>query len=256
MPDRRLRILAVGAHPADCVERAGGTLAKHAARGDETMIVAQTTGTVSHAFDKFPETGEDKLAIKPDLDQRKREELRDAAAALGVHRQVVLNYAESPMFFDLSHYVEMVEILRDYRPDILLCPHPVEVARHDHMDSGRFTIRAMDYCRAGGFPSALAPYEVPRLFMYYYEDFRTNALMGAPRQAPEVVVDVSEVHDRKRAAMLIFGRTQAKTGEDYPARMDRFFAAGDGSVGYHNGFPYGERFNRWQPQRVPYLPLD
>jgi hypothetical protein len=56
--------------------------------------------------------------------------------------------------------------------------------------------------------------------------------------------------------MLIFGRTQTKKGEDYPARLDQFFAAGDGGVGYNNGFAYGERFNRWHPQRVPYLPID
>lgn len=252
----QLRILAVGAHPADPVERAGGTLAKHVARGDDAMLVAQTTGTVTHAFDLFPATGLEKLAIKPELDERKREELRDAAAALGVQNQVVLNFPESPMLFDLSRYIEMVEILRDYRPDVLLTPHPLEVGRHDHMDSGRFTIAAMDYCRAEGFPSPLAPYTVPRLFMYYYEDYRTGQLMGGARHSAEVVVDISDVIERKRQAMLVFGRTQARRNEDYPARMDRFFASGDGSVGYNNGFAYGERFNRWHPQRVPYLPID
>ena len=252
----QMRILAVGAHPADPVERAGGTLAKHAARGDDTMMVSHTTGTVTHAFDLFPATGEDKLAIKPELDQRKRDELRDAAAALGVQKQVVLGFSESPMLLELSHYVAMVEILRDYRPDVLLCPHPIEGGRHDHMDSGRFTIAAMDYSRADGFPSPLAPYTVPRLFMYYYEDYRTNQLMGAARHSAELVVDISEVIERKRAAMLIFGRTQTRRGEDYAARMDRFFASGDGSVGYNNGFAYGERFNRWHPQRTPYLPID
>ena len=252
----QLRILAVGAHPADPVERAGGTLAKHAERGDDTMMVSHTTGTVTHAFNLFPATGEDKLAIKPELDQRKRDELRDAAAVLGVSKQTVLGFSESPMLFDLSHYVTMVEILRDFRPDILLCPHPIEVGRHDHMDSGRFTIAAMDYARADGFPSPLTPHTVPRLFMYYYEDYRTEQLTGAARHSPEVVVDISAVIGKKRDAMLIFGRTQTRKGEDYPARLDAFFAAGDGSVGYHHGFAYGERFNRWHPQRVPYLPID
>ena len=256
MNDRALRILAVGAHPADPVERAGGTLAKHAARGDDTMTLSHTTGVVTHAFNIFPATGEDKLKDAPEVGERKRTEAREAARLLGLGNAVVLDWPESPMLFDLSRYVEMVEILRDFRPDVLLCPHPVEVGRHDHMDSGRFTIAAMDYARADGFPSPLAPWTVPHLFMYYYEDFRTNQLMGTPRQSAEVVVDITAVIDRKRAAMLVFGGTQTKRGEDYPARLDRFFASGDGAVGYNNGFGYAERFNRWHPHRVGYLPLE
>jgi LmbE family N-acetylglucosaminyl deacetylase len=254
--DRALRILAVGAHPADPVERAGGTLAKHAARGDDTMTLSHTTGIVTHAFNIFPATGDDKLAARDEVAARKRDEAHEAARLLGVATSEVLDWPESPMLFELSHYVTMVEILRDFRPDVLLCPHPVEVGRHDHMDSGRFTIAAMDYSRADGFPSPLAPWTVPQLYMYYYEDFRTNQLMGAARQAAEVVVDISAVIDRKRAAMLVFGGTQTKKGEDYPARLDRFFASGDASVGYNNGFDYAERFNRWHPQRVQYLSLD
>jgi hypothetical protein len=80
--------------------------------------------------------------------------------------------------------------------------------------------------------------------------------MGAARHSPEVVVDISEVIDRKRAAMLAFAGTQSRKGEDYAARMDRFFASGDGSAGYNNGFGYAERFNRWHPQRVQYLPSE
>ena len=55
------RIMAVGAHPQDPFERAGGTVLKHMERGDEAMFVSLTTGVVTHAFNVFPETGEDKL---------------------------------------------------------------------------------------------------------------------------------------------------------------------------------------------------
>ena len=40
-----LRIMAFGAHPPDIIFHAGGTLAKHAARGDEVMAVSLTDGT-------------------------------------------------------------------------------------------------------------------------------------------------------------------------------------------------------------------
>jgi N-acetylglucosamine malate deacetylase 1 len=251
-----LRLMAVGAHPADPVERAGGTIAKHVLRGDVAMLVSHTAGTVTHAFDSFPATGADKLADLASVTAAKHAELQTAAGILGVQDARVLDFPESPMLLDLGHYLTMVELIREFRPDVVLCAHPTEVGRHDHMDSGRFTIAAVDYARAEGFPSSLAPHAVPHLFMSYYEDYRTEQLTGSPRHSPEVVIDTSAVIDRKRAAMLAFAGTQARPGEDYAARLDRFFAAVDGSAGYANGFGYAERFNRWNPQRVQYLPLD
>ena len=35
MASRPLRILMIGAHPSDCFDQAGGTLAHHAAAGDQ-----------------------------------------------------------------------------------------------------------------------------------------------------------------------------------------------------------------------------
>jgi LmbE family N-acetylglucosaminyl deacetylase len=247
--------MAVGAHPADPIERAGGTVAKHLARGDEVMLVSHTYGVVTHAFNTFPLTGEDKLKDIDRVKRLKEEEFRRAAALLGVTECCVLDFPESPMLFDLSHYQAMVDLLRSFRPDAVLSPHPVEVGRHDHMDSGRFTIAAVDYCRAEGFPSGLAPHTVPHIFMYYYEDFRTEQLMGSPRHSPEVIVDTTQEFDKKRAAMLAFAGTQTRAGEDLPGRLDRFFASVDGSAGYANGFGYAERFTRWNPERVGYLPL-
>ena len=75
------------------------------------------------------------------------------------------------------------------------------------------------------------------------------------RHSPEVIVDITEALPRKREAMLRFRGTQARQGEDYPARLDRFFASVDGAAGYVNGFGYAERFTRWHPERVQLLPL-
>lgn len=248
--------MAVGAHPADPVERAGGTIAKHVMRGDQAILVSHTSGAVTHAFNIFPATGDYKLRDLASVTAAKHAELSRAGEILGVQEARVLDFPESPMLLDMSHHVIMVELIRSFRPDVVLCAHPTEVGRHDHMDSGRFTIAAVDYARAEGFPSPLAPHTVPHLFMSYYEDFRTEQLTGTARHSPEIVVDITAVIELKRAAMLAFAGTQTREGEDFAGRMDRFFASVDGSAGYANGFGYAERFNRWNPQRVQYLPLD
>ncbi|MBH05365.1 MAG: hypothetical protein CMJ20_03505 [Phycisphaeraceae bacterium] len=45
-----MRVLHVGAHPADAFDHAGGTLANHVERGDEVTIVTLTHGVQSHAW--------------------------------------------------------------------------------------------------------------------------------------------------------------------------------------------------------------
>lgn len=250
-----VRLMVVGAHPQDPVERAGGTVMKHLARGDEAMLVSLTTGVVTHAFNVFPATGADKLRDLERIKGLKREEFDRATGILGVTDHRIYDFAESPMLFGLAEYTTVVELIREFRPDVVLCPHPVEVGRHDHMDAGRSTIAAVDYARAEGFASPLAPHTVPNLFMFYYEDFRAEQLMGTARHSPEIVVDITSVVDRKKQAMLEFGTTQTKAGEDLPKRLDRFFASVDGSAGYNNGFGYAERFTRWNPERVQHLPL-
>ncbi len=259
MATHPVRIMVVGAHPQDPFERAGGTVAKHLARGDQAMIVSLTCGVVTHAFNRFPLTGEDKLRDIEQIKDLKRQEFERAAKVLGVSDWRILDFPESPLLVGMNEHVVMVNLLREFRPDVVLCAHPVEVGRHDHMDSGRFTIAAIDYARAEGFPSPLAPHTVPNLFMFYYEDFRSEQLIGGPRHSPEVIVDISAVIDQKREAMLQFASTQAKAGEDYQQKLDAFMLRVDGAVGYAHGFAgglgYGERFVRWNPERVQYLPL-
>ena len=128
--------------------------------------------------------------------------------------------------------IELVNVIREFRPTAVLCPHPTEFGRQDHMDTGRYAVAAVDYARADGFPSPLAPHTVSDVFMFYYEDFRSEQFMGAPRHSPEIAVDITDVIEKKRAAMAVFAGTQRKAGEDYNKKLDAFFSGVDGGMGY------------------------
>ncbi len=255
MAEKQVKIMVVAAHPQDPFERAGGTVAKHLARGDRAMLVALTNGVVTHAFGVFPPTGEDKLKDIEKVKASKRAEFERGAKALGVTEWEIFDFNESPLIVGLPEYIKLVNVIRTYRPDVVLTSHPVEVGRQDHMDCGRVTLAAVDYARADGFPSPLAPYTVPNVFLFYYPDFRSDQLMAGARHNPEVVVDISAVAEKKKAAMMEFMTTQAKPGEDYTRKINLFMASIDGSVGYNNGCAYAEQFSRWNPERVQYLPL-
>ena len=249
------RIMVIVAHPQDPFERAGGTVAKHLARGDEASMISLTTGVVTHAFNIFPPTGEDKLRDVEKVKELKRLEFEEAARILGLTHWRVFDFPESPMIFGLREYVEVVNVIREFRPTVVLCPHPTEFGRQDHMDTGRYAVAAVDYARADGFPSPLAPHTVSDVFMFYYEDFRSEQFMGVPRHSPEIAVDITDVLDKKRAAMAVFEGTQRKAGEDYAGKLDRFFASVDAGMGYMLGMGYVERFSRLNPEKVKYLPL-
>ena len=154
-----------------------------------------------------------------------------------------------------DEYVAVVDRIRDFRPDVVLCPHPVEVGRQDHMDAGRFAVACVDYVRADGFPSSLAPITVPHVFMFYYPGFNADQLMGTARHQPDVVVDITDVIDRKRAAMAEFEGTQAKAEEDYGAKTDSLLEHVDGHAGYMNGIAYAEQYTRLNRPVHQYLPI-
>jgi LmbE family N-acetylglucosaminyl deacetylase len=255
MADKSVRVMVVGAHPLDPVERAGGVVAKHVERGDEAMLVSLTSGAVTHAFGFFPASGQDKLSDIQKVKDMKRAEFERAANILGIARWRMFDFPESPMLVGQQEYVELVNALREFRPDVVLCPHPTEVGRHDHMDCGRFTVACVDYCRAEGFPSPLAPHTVPNLFMFYYQDFRTEQLTGSPRHAPDVIVDISSTFQKKVAALCEFGTTQTRAGIDFKWECEFGLDRVDGGVGYFHGMQYAEQFVRFNPQRVQYLPL-
>ncbi len=249
------KLMAITAHPQDLVERTGGTFAKHIERGDEVMWVSLTTGVVTHAFNTFPATGDDKLKDIDKVKEMKRQELERAANVLGVQHWHFLDFPENPMILGMEHYKTVIELMRSFRPDIVITQHPVEYGRLDHMDAGEFAIRCVDYVRADGFDSPLAPHTVKEVYFAYYLDYRSDMLMATPRQAPDVIVDITDVIDKKKAAMGEFGTTQAKPGEDYAAKLDKMVASVDGGIGYLHGIGYAEQFSRLNPTTVQHLSI-
>jgi LmbE family N-acetylglucosaminyl deacetylase len=74
----------------------------------------------------------------------------------------ILDFNESPLLVGLPEYITLVNLIREFRPDVLLTSHPFEVGRQDHMDCGRCVIAAVDYAPAAGFLSPLAPHSFLR----------------------------------------------------------------------------------------------
>jgi LmbE family N-acetylglucosaminyl deacetylase len=221
---RPYTLVAFHAHPDDEALLTGGTLARAAAEGHRVVLVVATAG----------EAG---LADQPagvDLGTVRVKELTRSAEALGVHRVVTWDYADSgsaPPFDPAGFAAADVEaaalrlaaVLREERADVLLSYDPAGGYGHpDHVQVHRVGARA---AALAGTPSVLQATvdrdallrvaKVLRRLRRLPEGFSSASLAGAytPRAALTHRVDVRRHALAKRRALAAHV-TQASGGAD------------------------------------------
>lgn len=171
-----LDLLAFGAHPDDVELCCGGWLLLAADRGQRTGVVDLTRGEL--ATNGTPEIRDQEAAAAADaLGLAVRENLRLPDGGL---------LADDPL-----QLAALVGAIRRHRPDLALAPW-TEARHPDHTATGHLAKKAV-------FFAGLRKYR-PDLG----EPFRPRRLLAYPERHdgdPELVVDVSAVHDRKLAAV-------------------------------------------------------
>lgn len=174
-------ILVVAAHPDDEVIGAGGTIAAHAARGDQVFIAILTEG----ASVQFP--GEDdKISLK------KRQAL-DAARMLGAKKVFSGDFPDQRLdatpVLEVNRFVERVA--REVEPHVIYTHHFADL-NSDHRV-------AYEAAAVAARPFSLPSFE--RLLCYSV-DTLTHAGQGA--QQFNVYSDITETLEVKLKAMQIY----------------------------------------------------
>lgn len=179
----KLDILVFGAHPDDAELGAGGTIAKEIAKGKQVGIVDLTRG----------ELGTRGSAIIRD------KEAAAAADILGVSIRENLAYADGFFVNDKSHQIGVIQKIRQYRPEIVLC----NAVDDRHIDHAKGSSLVSDACFLSGlvkietkFDSILQKPWRPKA-VYHYIQWKNLE--------PDVVVDVSGFIEKKREAILAYG---------------------------------------------------
>ena len=103
MKDIKLDILAFGAHPDDVELGCGGTIAKEIHNGKKVGIIDLTRG---------------ELGTRGDV-QTRDSESNAASKILGVETRENLNFRDGFFINDEFHQLEIIKILRKYRPEIV-----------------------------------------------------------------------------------------------------------------------------------------
>jgi LmbE family N-acetylglucosaminyl deacetylase len=128
--NKKLKILAIGAHGDDIELGCGGTLAKAIKQGHEvTMVVVTGTG-FTDLNGKVIRTQE--LAEK---------EIKDAAKVLGVSSLHVLNYDDTSVPYSVDLINDLENIICSISPDIIFT-HFIFDTHQDHIRTAHSTISA------------------------------------------------------------------------------------------------------------------
>ena len=105
MSNIKLDILAFGAHPDDVELGCGGTIAKEIANGKKVGIIDLTRGELGTR-------GDSKIR---DI------ESSDASKILGLEIRENLGFRDGFFINDEIHQLEVIKMIRKYKPEIVLC---------------------------------------------------------------------------------------------------------------------------------------
>jgi len=178
-PEKVINVIAIGAHPDDCDNRAGGVAAKWAAMGHRVRFVAVTNGDAGHQTEGGPA-----------LARRRTAEAKEAGRRIGIE-YVVLNNHDGKLLPTLEVREQVIRQIRQANADLVLAPRP-----NDYHPDHRYTgVLVQDAAYMVTVPN-ICP-DTPALrknpvFMYFQDGFlKPNPF------SPDVAVSLDDVIEKK-----------------------------------------------------------
>tara|TARA_R110001632_G_scaffold89156_3_gene192348 strand:- start:15868 stop:16584 length:717 start_codon:yes stop_codon:yes gene_type:complete len=178
----KLDILAFGAHPDDVELGAAATIAKEVTLGKKVGIVDLTQGELGTRGSK----------------ELRKVEATNAATILGVSIRENLKFADGFFVNDKEHQLEVIKMIRKYRPEIVLC----NAVDDRHIDHGKGSKLVSDACFLSGLQKIETELDGqiqekwrPKL-VYHYMQWKNIE--------PDFVVDVTGFMKQKMDSVLAY----------------------------------------------------
>jgi N-acetylglucosamine malate deacetylase 1 len=225
----KLDILAFASHPDDIELGCSGTLIAHIAQGCKVGIVDLTRGELG-------------TRGTPEI---RLQESETATKVMGLAARENLGFADGFFQNDKKHQLKVIEMLRKYRPDVVILN-----AVHDrHPDHGRGSILVSESC----FKSGLKMIKTVDVDGFDQEAWRPKAVYHYIQDRfiiPDLVVDVTAHWDKKMETIRAF-KSQFYNPDDSspntyissPEFLD-FIEARAKEMGHSIGVTYGEGFTK------------
>ena len=180
----KLDILAFGAHPDDVELGAGGTIAKEISNGKKVGIVDLTRGELGTR-------GTAKIRAK---------EAVAAAKILGVLVRENLEYADGFFINNREHQLGIIQMIRKYRPEIVLC----NAVEDRHIDHGKGSDLVSHACFLSGLVKIETKADADGVWQEPWRPKLVYHYVQWKNIDPDFVVDVSGFIEKKTDAILAY----------------------------------------------------
>lgn len=258
-----LRLLSIGAHPADVFDQSGGTMAHHAARGDHVACVVLTHGArihdkvISDALfhrDRAP-AGDELMKMMEERADVKAEEVRKACGILGFKDVFFFGEDDAVLLVTPGAVKRLAVLIRQMRPDIVLShfPRESEAFTNSHAVAGQITLHAINFAASVDPEDKAPPHRVAQIFFFGQgaAGVRRELWDAAGGYYNNVFIDTTDVIEKKLAAIDCLV-SQGYAGAYARKRIE----ACDGAFGIAGGVSYGEGFITLRPETHYFLPLN
>lgn len=222
-------LVAFMAHPDDAEITCGGTLALAAEQGHRTAVVDFTRGELSSRG-------------TPEI---RRREADEASGILGLTCRVNLEMPDGHLHDGDEPRRRVVELIRRMRPRVVITL-PVVDHHADHEAVAAIVSRSFHLSGVRRYLPDLEPWR-PRFLLH---------TVGARPLLPDLVVDISSVHAKRKAAMEAYrSQFHGDSSETAPTRISDpefidWIEGGLRRFGFFIGASYGEGFTCAEPVPV------
>lgn len=191
------RILYVGAHDADFLVRAGGTLAKYARRGSRVVAVSLTLGELRESTRLWS----DHVGITlEEVARIRQQECSRCAEILGCELRV-LGWADAPIWFDRQRIQTLAELIQEIQPAIVMTHWPEEHVNTDHAVTARAVESAIQVAASAGFAAITSRDPWRPAAVYFTEP--VFPFSESVNYAPNVWVDITETYELKQQGLAV-----------------------------------------------------
>ncbi|MBI4790686.1 MAG: PIG-L family deacetylase [Chloroflexi bacterium] len=184
------KILVVGAHSADFVWRAAGTVAVMTSQGCEATVIALSYGERGESGELWKEPNQTIENVK----RIRHEEARAAAQIVGATFRC-FDLSDYPLTITDAALAQLIAVFRDLQPDIVLTHTPSDPFNPDHPVAYQAVHKARLLAAGAGVASAFKRIVPPELFLFEPHQPELCEFM------PNTFIDITPVMEQKVQAM-------------------------------------------------------
>ncbi len=189
------KLLVVGAHSADFVWRAAGTIAKAVEEKAEVLVVALSYGERGESGELWKQ--DPKRSVES-VKKIRHEQAQQAAGILGTPIKF-LDWGDYPMRLTDERVEQLTNLIGDFEPTVILTHSEQDPFNPDHPLAYQAVQRARLLSSGAGVPSAFKSIDPPA--WYSFEPHQPE-LCGF---IPDTFIDITSVIEKKKAAMSCMG---------------------------------------------------